>query len=53
MSAKLEGGDVAIRHQVNYALNARGASTELPQRQARQKALTGFLSGIELSDENQ
>lgn len=47
------GGDVAIHHQISYALNARGASTELPQRQARQRALTAFISGIEPSDENQ
>ena len=47
------GGNTALRHQTSYALNARGASTELPQRQARQKALTAFISGIEPSDENQ
>lgn len=48
-----DGFDVAMHHQNGYALNARGASTELPQRQARQKALIAFISGVEPSNENQ
>jgi hypothetical protein len=48
-----DAGSPDLHHQSIYALNARGASTEFPQRQARHKALTSFISGIEASDENQ
>ncbi|MDD2720711.1 MAG: DUF262 domain-containing protein [Gallionella sp.] len=41
------------RHQFNYAQNARGANTELPQRLARHKALLSFITGEEPADENQ
>lgn len=47
------GGNQELRYQSMYAQNARGASTELPQRLARQKALTAFITGIEPGDENQ
>lgn len=42
-----------FRHQFNYAQNARGANTELPQRLARHKALVAFITGIEPPNEDQ
>lgn len=49
----LAGQDpTTYRHQFNYAQNARGANTELPQRQARHQALTSFFTGIEIANEN-
>lgn len=50
----LAGQDPQLyRHQFNYAQNARGANTELPQRAARHKALVAFITGVELPDEDQ
>jgi hypothetical protein len=46
-------GSSDLHYQSSYAMNARGASTEFPQRQARQTALSAFITGIEASDENQ
>lgn len=43
----------AFKHPFNYAQNARGANTELPQRSARQQALSAFITGIEPIDEDQ
>lgn len=50
----LAGRDPQLyRHHFSYAQNARGANTELPQREARNKALVAFITGAELPDENQ
>lgn len=50
----LTGGDAPMhRSQFAYAQSARGANTELPQRLARHQALSAFIFGIEVRDENQ
>jgi hypothetical protein len=38
---------------LNYAANLRGASTDLPQRRARNDALVAVLSEFDVADENQ
>lgn len=49
----LAGGNPQLyRHQFNYAQNARGANTELPQRIARHQALSADITGIEVIDED-
>lgn len=50
----LAGQDPLLyRHQFNYAQNARGANTELPQRIARHNALVSFITGVDVPDEDQ
>lgn len=42
-----------FRHPFSYSQNARGANTELPQRLARHRAISAFVTGVEPVDENQ